>query len=631
MKNIFFILCLLPLSMWATDKPEYAVTRIDTALLKDAYAVVRVSNKIFNVDSPGEATEYVKKVVTRLSENDPYYEDLVVSYNVYAKVKKISATLYDAYGNKIREVKKKEIFDRSAVSSFSIYEDDRVKYIDLTYGVYPYTIEYEYEVVHNGIMLYPTWNVQYFHTSVEQSSYQLHLPNGIEVKSRIQNLAIQPKKKLEDGKEVWTWQTKDLKAKKYQSGMPTPFKELVRGYFTPNQFEVAGYQGDMTSWQAYGEFMYELNKGRDQLSPSMQKVVHDLTDGLDSDVEKINVLYRYLQQNMRYVSVQLGIGGWQTFDANYVEANKYGDCKALSNFMKSMLKEAGIESNATLIYASSNLPFEVSSDFSFPMFNHMILHIPQEDYWLECTSNYAPPNYLGSSSENRNVLLITPKGGKIVKTPEMGITQNQKQSKTHITINPKGEAVLKNHITYTGALQERLRYQSKTYTEKELKDALLEQSDLPMSEINNLNFETSETMPTVAVEYELNIPRYASKAGKRLFIPFNMVNLYSDIPTSAARIYPLKVDVAYTKQDTILIDLPAITTIESLPKSFELKSDFGAYSIDFQVNDKQIQCLRRLVIHKMVIQPDRYEEWRKFCQQVAKKDKAKIVVKISQA
>ena len=64
---------------------------------------------------------------------------------------------------------------------------------------------------------------------------------------------------------------------------------------------------------------------------------------------KVAVLYNYLQQNTHYVGIQLGIGGWQTYDAAYVATKKYGDCKALSNFMISLLKEAGIKGHAVVI------------------------------------------------------------------------------------------------------------------------------------------------------------------------------------------------------------------------------------------------------------------------------------------
>ncbi len=76
---------------------------------------------------------------------------------------------------------------------------------------------------------------------------------------------------------------------------------------------------------------------------TLNRKVHELTDHLTDKRQKVFALYDYLQKNTRYISVQLGIGGWQPFPADYVATKRYGDCKALSNFMVALLKEAGIK------------------------------------------------------------------------------------------------------------------------------------------------------------------------------------------------------------------------------------------------------------------------------------------------
>ncbi|NJL74106.1 MAG: transglutaminase domain-containing protein [Saprospiraceae bacterium] len=191
----------------------------------------------------------------------------------------------------------------------------------------------------------------------------------------------------------------------------------------------------------------------------MYNTIKSLTAQASSEEEKVAILYRYMQQNMRYVSVKLGIGGWQTFDATYVEQNKYGDCKALSNFMKAMLKVIDIPAYTVLVYAGeSRLPYEVEEDFSFPRFNHVILHIPKLNYWLECTNPINPPNYLGSFTSDRNVLLVTEEGGKLIRTPRISNDLNRKISATEIHLETTGAATIKNSIQYGGTLQDDWRY-----------------------------------------------------------------------------------------------------------------------------------------------------------------------------
>ena len=199
--------------------------------------------------------------------------------------------------------------------------------------------------------------------------------------------------------------------------------------------------------------MKTLIKGKDELSANMKSKVAALTTEATTEEEKINALYKYMQENMRYVSVQLGIGGWQPFSAQYVEQNKYGDCKALSNFMMSMLKEVGIQSYPVLI-AAGDTYFEVGEDFTKPLFNHMILHVPSVDYWLECTSNTSPPNYLGSFTADRNVMLVTENGGQLARTPKLTKDDNTEASKVTIALSETGEATIGYELEAHGDRQD---------------------------------------------------------------------------------------------------------------------------------------------------------------------------------
>lgn len=105
----------------------------------------------------------------------------------------------------------------------------------------------------------------------------------------------------------------------------------------------------MASWNDFGKFIASLNKGRDQLPENIKVKVDELTRGVSDPLEKIIRLYGFMQQNTRYISIQLGIGGWQPFSAEFVGQKGYDDCKALTNYMQSLIKHAGIKSYYALI------------------------------------------------------------------------------------------------------------------------------------------------------------------------------------------------------------------------------------------------------------------------------------------
>ncbi|MEM0992131.1 MAG: DUF3857 domain-containing transglutaminase family protein [Bacteroidota bacterium] len=633
MKSIILsFLFLIPTLFFANSHPEYSVSLIDSSMRANANAVIRSYHSTFEVQSAGEAKHRVKMAVTRFNDY-AYYEDVEVAYDMYSKVNYLKVNIYDAYGKLVRKFKKSEIADVSAVSGGTMYADDRLKYLNLEYGKYPYTIEYEYEWETKSIFLYPSWRVQQFRTSVEHSKYELILPKDISVQHRLHHLetATYAEQDSELGHHR-IWSVKNIAAKRYESGAPERDKQVALGFFIPDQFAIDEYEGDMSSWESFGAFIHKINAGRDVLSPKMIEKVEELTEGLSSEEEKIAALYRYMQDNMRYVSVQLGIGGWQTFDAQYVEENKFGDCKALSNFMKSMLKAADIPAYTTLVYAGDDMGYEVSEDFSFPYFNHAILHVPSTNTWLECTSNIDPPNYLGTFTANRNVLLITENGGQFARTPSMNQDLNWTKNKTHITIDTKGSALVQHQSHISGAKQEWYRAAKHHLSQVALAEELLQQRKFPSGDVQQLALEVSKNLPEAKLDYHLNIARYAAKSGKRLFIPVNRMNTFSNLPDAKKqRQQAYEVRYAYVEQDTITIQLPKNARVESTPKDVELSSDYGYFQMQYTLNGQQLSCVRTLEMYATKVAAKDFEAYRSFLKKIIKKDKGKLVVVVNQA
>ncbi|MFK8163595.1 MAG: DUF3857 domain-containing protein, partial [Lewinella sp.] len=404
---------------------DFAALTIPVELSENANSVVRQHELVYRVASGSQASIYERKVITILNDNHNYENRLVVHYDGDSKITKFKATLFDAFGKKLRAAKKSEIEDIRNLTGGQFYTDSRVQTTTLEHLSYPYTVEFEYEkaLANFGIVDFPSWLPLTYDQSVQQSSFTAYVPADNELLYHRNNLP-EPQMSEESGNKVYAWKVEMLPANRAESNAPPLSKTSPYLRTGLRNFSIDDYKGSLENWQAFGAFIGELMDGRSVLPDELKSLVQETTVGLTTDKEKIDALYRLMQGRTRYVGVQLGIGGWQPFSAEYVEANRYGDCKALSNYMGAMLNEVGIKAYPVLVNSSSTPFFPVDESFTTSAFNHMILYVPSEDMYLECTSSLAPTGYLGEGTDDRNVLWITPEGGKLAKTPSLSASDN---------------------------------------------------------------------------------------------------------------------------------------------------------------------------------------------------------------
>lgn len=621
-----------PLFATETGDFDYSVSNISEELFKNADAVIRQHNIHFMVSNTGVARLEVLLAVTILNENSGLNQ-LSVHYNKFSKVKNVRARIYDASGDIIKKLGKKEVRDISAYDGVSIHDDSRYKYLEASEQTYPYTVEFVYQKQYKGIRSYPDWDIlPDYRTSVQHSRYDLVMIKGLVPRYKNYNIEIEPNINRLKGKTTYSWTTKNVKAIDYGRFSPKNLDVFPMVRIQPTRFKVAGYDGNMSTWKLFGKFIYQLNKGHDNLPKEMVKIVKKLTRDAKSDDEKVNILYNYLQENHRYVSIQLGIGGWQTYDAKYVYNKKYGDCKALSYYMKSMLKEVGITAYPALIYGGDrdrglDVDFSTGTDF-----NHVILFVPQEDkdgIWLECTSSDKPTNYLGSFTENRYALLIKPDGGELVKTPQKSHNKHLQINTADVEVAPKGSAQAwvtsvkyeEQHDIWRSAFHNATKKQQEKYLHRTL--------SLPSFEINNLSIQPHDDAPRADISFDLDVKRFAKRSGRRIFMTPNLLNKAASIPSGTISNSQKNIErrLGYTDIDTITYTLPNNFVIESLPhENFELSSDFGKYHIEVISNENELTYIRHVEMYAFSFPKERYQELKDFYAQIVKIDAMKVVL-----
>ncbi|MFA8434206.1 MAG: DUF3857 domain-containing transglutaminase family protein [Marinifilaceae bacterium] len=635
MKKHISLLCLLVCFCWShlqakKNEPVYPVSSIKEQMKKNANSVVRFDQCIFSIESIKRATLKNHKIITILNKKGDHAAIFTTFYDKLMPLLSLKIKIYNANGKLIKKVKNSEIRDFSAASYGTLFSDNRVKLYEPQQKDYPYTIEFEYETQFNGLLNFPGWTpVDRYKQAIEHSELIVKIPLSQELRYKNYNFSGDFSFTENEKEKNFQWLVTDFLALKAEPLSPH-FQELApKVLLGPTDFEMEDYSGNQDSWKGFGQWIATLNKGRCELPQETLSKIKELTADCESTFEKIKVLYEFMQSKTRYVSIQLGIGSWQPFKASTVDEFGYGDCKALSNYMKSLLNAADIPSQYTLVRAGSSA-IALDTSFVHNGFNHAILMVPlpKDTVWLECTSQHQPCGFLGSFTQNRNVLVISENGGNIVHTPVYNEHFNIQNRKAEVAIDESGNAEVKVSTHYKGLQYENLNpiYNKGLEDQKKHLYREIKLSDFTIEEL--LINQNKKRIPESELQMRMSVKAYASQTGDRMFLPLNLMNQSTYIPKKVKeRNQKVVIDYPYCDHDTIHITLPNNFQVESLPKPTTIASEFGTYSTQIDIKDDELTFIRSIEIHKGLYPPERYEEVRKFYKSIAKADRTKLVLK----
>lgn len=427
-------------------------------------------------------------------------------------------------GKTLKKAKLKDMGDEALLSNINVFDDNRHKFYEVKSARFPVQVIIKVQTKSKSNFHIQTWvPVHYYNQKVAQSTIKVTYPKILGLRYKEVNLnGSKNQVEIGDKTEI-TWEENDLPIQLPDLKKEDDHKLIL----APNQFALGEYSGKMENWEQLASWQYQLNDGRGDLPEDFKKYILSLVENTDDPYERIKILYDHLQENFRYVSVQLGIGGWQTIKASDVVKFSYGDCKGLTNLMKAMLEAAEIESNYTLVYAGTNVD-DIEVDLPSSQFNHVILQVPMSDsqspVWLECTSNSLPAGYLGSFTKDRHVLVVKENGGHLTKTPSYNSFKwNTIRNSSEIIIDPAGNASIKSILSTDGNFAERFQ-QIKIYlNHQEQRDYFHKNSSVAGLILKdfNLELEQQDSMLIANLSYDGIIQKFVQNTTKRMVLkPF---------------------------------------------------------------------------------------------------------------
>jgi hypothetical protein len=627
--TIFASAIFIFIALKVESQNQYPVALIPPALMENAVAVIRKDSYRFELHSPGNAVSRITYAVTVLKSSGDRYAVFSEYYDRSRTIRFIMGSVFDQFGNPVDKVKKSDLYDHS-LNEYSFFSDDRMLSYTPRQTRYPYTVEYQYEVDFNDLMNYPTWRpVYYYDVSVESSELTVILMNNMDFRYKEVNL-IEPVRVMNDGaSRVYHWKCDTLRALKAEPYSPDLAEFTPVVYTAPVAFDYRGYKGNMDSWLSYGMWTNKLLIGRDTLPQKTIGEVRQLVAGIDDTLAMIRKIYEYAQSKTRYVSIQLGIGGFQPMEARKVDELGYGDCKALSNYVKALLKAAGIPSLYTEVRAG-NFAMDLMTDFPSNQTNHIILCVPvgNDTVWLECTDQDCPVGYLGRFTDNRPVLLITQEGGKIARTRNYLQNENLQSRRADVDIRNDLSSHARIRASYSGIGFDDLAgilYKPVDEQKKWYENTL----DFPGFSLGTFSHEIIKgEVPRINEQIEVELRDYCAQSGDRIFLTLNLMNKFGSVPEKCE---DRKTDVVirrgFIHTDTVVYHLPGNLVLEDKPKEVSLSSIFGEYHSNTSVDGDAILYTREFRVNAVRFDPSSYAILYDFLKHVYKADQAKAVLK----
>lgn len=619
-----------------------AITQL--AMAANANVIV-LDDSTYIVSSLTDATISYQRtlLITNSKGKDAAFWSCTLDKNM--KLKNFSITYQQGDGKIVKKFKKNDL--QVTELSAGLGDDNQTYYLDDSPSAYPVTIKQEWTVEnHGGVLSYPMFcPMDNYNQAVNHASYTIKCTDNHHCQYKVLNGEHPLITSLNDGsiKAVFD----NLPPLEKEDYSPSLFNRLPIVLFTPKHFSYFGTEGDLDTWQNFGRWQYGLLKGRDILPANIKTKVHELTDGLTSQREKVARLYQYLYDNSRYVSIQLGIGGYQPTTAQEVATNGFGDCKGLSNYMIALLKEAGVPA----FYAAiSTEHTNLVKDFpNLNQLNHVIAGVPlpkessakgnntknylsqNDTLWLECTNARYPLGYVHSDIAGHEALIITPDGGKIVRLPKNADTDNLQQSKVDILLNENGEADI-------NIMMEKRNQQYENFlpllsmNSSEQKKVILSHLHLPSAQVKAMKIEEEKGKPIARTTISAT-SKYANVTGKRLFIKMNpMKGNFSNKTIQASRQSPLELSTGYHDIEDITLTIPQGFKVESMPSNKEISSKFGTIKVNISPKGNKPEQENKLnvrydfTMHSGTYPAQEYTDFVKFYNQVAQIYRQQLVI-----
>jgi hypothetical protein len=544
------------------------------------------------------------------------------------------------------EVKDKDVVERSAAAEWELASDRKLRILAIPAGDPGNVVGYEIEYQARPYVLEDEWGFQ-DKIPVREARYTLQMPSGWEYKAAwINHNKIEPN---DLGGNQWQWIVRDVPEIRHERSMP-PFEGLagrmVVAFLAPGARQPNGF----LTWDQMAKWQTGLANGKREATPEISKKVAEITAGKNTPQLKMQAIAQFIQNDIRYVAVEIGIGGWQPHAAGDVFAHRFGDCKDKVTLMSTMLKLTGIDSYYLFINTERGAVGPLTPPMR--MFDHAILAIKLPDeikdshyqavinhpkvgrlLIFDPTDEKTPIGRLYGALQGSFAFLVEPEGGELIETPQLPTASNGILRTGKLTLDGQGTLHADIKETRNGDFATYERYVQKAVRSSKDQVKPIEQEvsySIGMFQI------TSATMTALDItdvpfgySYSFVAPAYAKHAGDLMVIRPRVMGMKSSnlLETKEPRQFPVIFEGPEKDTDNFEISLPAGYEVDDLPSPVDVDYSFGSYHSKTEASGSILKYTRTFEIKELTIPMDKMDDLRKFYRIIAGDERNTAVLK----
>ena len=608
----------------------------------DTDYVVLLSEENTQINDKGEMKTVYRGAYKILNTKGREHDQVVVYFDSETAVSGLHAWAIPPHGDPF-EAKDKDAME-SSMSASALFSDQKLRFLQVPFTEPGTVVGYEYEQVRRSEVLQDVWDFQE-RVPVRTARYMLSLPKGWEFQERWANW---PKVSGSVSDLRNTWELHDVPAVKDEPSMPA--WKAVAGRMSinvmPGRIELKAKQ--RSSWADVGTWYWDLSSPKAATSPELEAKVKELTAGAPDTWAKMKAIAAFAQRTVRYVAIEIGIGGYQPHSASDILANTYGDCKDKAILARTMLQQIGVESYMVLTHSSRGV---VAPDFPTMLsFNHAILAIRLPDsvprdkalavldhpklgrlLIFDPTSSLTPLGSLPGYLQGGRGLLVLSTGGELIDFPAELPSANiiQRNAKFSLTDQGAIRGVIDEVRTGDNANRKRFELLALPVPQRRRVIENFLAGFVPGFTLNEYSIDNLDNYDQqLVLHYNFEAPSYAKTMGGMWLFRPRVVGAKAELEvTSKDRSYPFELDSTSLQTDSFDITLPAGFVVDETPTPTEAHNDYLRYSSDFKVEGSVLHYQRQYEVDKVMVPVDRIPEVQKFYRSVAADERASVVLK----